>query len=152
MILEFEDALTAFLKEEENIDVRPYLEDFDNKKTLEGIIKEGKNIIFINFNSDEFISSTSLNKVARFSLFYVGATAAIDNSVYISKARRGLLTFIEKIDKKIPFFKSPPNCGNIELTDLTKIKDGISELGYLLVYERGFQVTLYHDEEIVDEI
>jgi hypothetical protein len=136
LIIEFEQAFFEHL-ETDGVEIRPYLGEFDDAETMNGIIREGKNIIFYSLNGDEW---SHLNKKrAEYSLYFVGTTVS-GNAFCRQKIRNDLIELIEATDAKFINFKNVPISLYPTIKTLKKIKDNFTELGYLTIYERVFNV------------
>ncbi|MFV0481341.1 MAG: hypothetical protein ACK5LP_05095 [Campylobacteraceae bacterium] len=149
MLNNFINKFKTHIKNELAVEVRMYTGAFDDKDTMEGIIKAGKNIIFIDFNSDTF--THLFKKNISISLYYVACTPS-KNETYRIKAKEELMDLIENIDNKFLSFKTPNNINTPNAKSLKKLQDGFMEdFGYVVVYERVFEVELIKEvqEEMV---
>jgi hypothetical protein len=136
LIAEFEIAFFEHLKTD-GVEIRPYLGEFDDTETMNDIIGEGKNIIFYSLNGDEWLH---LNKKrAEYSFYFVGTTVS-ENAFYRQKMRNDLIELIEATDAKFLNFKNVPTSLYPTAKTLKKIKDNFTEFGYLIIYERVFNV------------
>jgi hypothetical protein len=145
VINEFEAAFKAHL-ETAGVEVRPYLGEFDSADTMEGIVKEGNQIIFYDLKGD--LWQHQFRKRVDYSLYFVGCTAS-KNPSYRQKTKSDLINLIEKIDEKFLTFVCSAVSEYSKQRTLKKLQDGFSDFGYLVVYERNFDVefTLKGDED-----
>lgn len=137
------ESIIAHLKKDSDIDVRMYTGQFDSLETLEGAIRspteDSLNIIFIDFDGEVF--NHLFQQKATIKLYFVGSTMG-KNELHRIKVKKRLINLIEKVNNSFLKIDMLNNANTPKTTKIKKIQDGISSFGYLVVYEKEFEVEI----------
>ncbi|PSM51354.1 hypothetical protein CBLAS_0919 [Campylobacter blaseri] len=119
------------------IKVNSYLGEFEDLKEFEKCLKVTP-LILVDFESEKYINS--VEKEATYKLYFVNATSN-KSEIYRQKCKFELYDLIEQVDKFLS--NSLFNHGFvINLENITKIHEGISDYGYLNIYARTIKTKL----------
>jgi hypothetical protein len=150
LLQEFEGAFIQHLTQDKDVEVRTYLGEFDSQETMDGIIKDGKNIIFFDFTGDSY--EHPFRKQCDYSLYFVGATAS-KSAVYRKEIKDKIIKLIEQTDEKFLTFHSPEYTIPPLTKTLKKIRDNFTDnFGYLVTFERTFSVQIIHKGALTNEL
>ncbi|TEY01282.1 hypothetical protein [Campylobacter sp. US33a] len=132
MLKEFEEELLELLKD---FNIRTYLGEFEDVQNLATCINGLEASVLLDFESENYKDLE--NKTGIWKLYILTHTKSKTPKHRID-AKHKLFDTLEKIDKEL--LSAEFNNGfRIELKELKKIYEGVSDHGYLSVYARTLQ-------------
>lgn len=147
MLKEFEKELIYRIdRSSKEVKAYSYLGEFENIKEFEKCIKFAP-IILIDFVGESYINPAT--KEANYKIYFVNSTAN-KSEEHRQICKFTLLDLIEKMDAL--FLDTNFTGGfNLELKNLTKIYENVSDYGYLSIYARDVKVNLRDLDKSLNE-
>ncbi|PZT47275.1 hypothetical protein B6S12_09920 [Helicobacter valdiviensis] len=139
MLKEFEKDLLLTLKD---FNARSYLGEFEEIEKLKTCINGEETLVFVDFVGEKF---TDLEKKSATFKIYLLTHTSSKATTHRVNAKHKLFDTLELIDEKLK--NAELNNGfRIELKELKKIHEGISEHGYLSVYAREIETLMLKED------
>ncbi|AJC92510.1 hypothetical protein CSUB8523_0997 [Campylobacter subantarcticus LMG 24377] len=132
MLKEFEVELLKLL---EDFNIRAYLGEFENTQNIATCINGLEASLLLDFEGESYKDLE--NKIGTWKLYILTHTKS-KTSKHRIDAKHKLFDTIESVDKVL--LNAELNNGfRVELKDLKKIYEGVSDHGYLSIYARTLQ-------------
>lgn len=142
MLKEFEEELLEILKD---FKPRTYLGEFEDTQNIATCINGLEACVLIDFESESYKDLE--NKIGVWKLYILTHTSS-KAPVHRIKAKHKLFEVLEQIDEVLKNAETR-NGFRIELKDLKKVYEGVSDHGYLNVYARTLQSSFLLESEFL---